>query len=200
VQVAAQERARGDLVGCESGALTSESHILLCEMTVKTRLGPGRRLPQVALSRMRGDSIEEVLTDHIFHGRKVAVVGVVGAFTPVCTAEHVPEFVRRADEVKMLGFDSIVCIVPNDPWTVRAWAERMDPEGKITFLSDGNLQFARELRLTFHGSKSFIGERPRRYMLLASDGMVDRLSVERTPGELTCTRVDDIEREFAAAA
>jgi peroxiredoxin len=172
----------------------------MVETAVKTYIGPGRRLPQVILSKLSRGSIEEVLTDHLFHGRRVAVVGVVGAFTPVCTAEHVPQFVRRADEVKRLGFDAMVCIVPNDPWTVKAWADLVDPEEKITFLSDGNLQFAHQLRVTFQGSKWFIGERPRRYLLLASDGFVERLSVEPTPTELTCTRVEDIEREFAAAA
>lgn len=167
---------------------------------VRTHIGSEKRVPQVALARLRGNLIEEVLTDHFLHGRRIAVVGVVGAFTPICTSMHVPEFVRRADEVKRLGFDNIVCIVPNDPWTVQAWAERIDPARTITFLSDGNLQFARALRLTFNASKSFIGERPRRYMLLANDGIVERLSVEPTPTELTCTRVEDIEREFAAAA
>lgn len=166
---------------------------------MRSLIGPGMRVPQVGLARLDGDTVETVLSDQLLARRRAVVIGIVGAFTPVCTSAHIPEFVDRADDLRRLGFDRVICVVPNDPWTMIAWSRLVDPENKILFVSDGNLSLARSLGLTFEGTGMFLGERSRRYMMLVKDGIVERLTVELIPTELACTRARDVVRQDLAA-
>jgi peroxiredoxin len=152
----------------------------------------GDRIPSVRLARHRENGIEGVSLDGELAGRRVAIVGVIGAFTPVCTEDHVPEFVSGAAAIKRLGYDRVICVVPNDPWTVKAWADQVDPEGRVTFLSDGNLELARRLGVTVPAQDYYLGDRPRRYLLIAVDGSVERLTVESSPLTVSCTGASEL--------
>ncbi len=153
---------------------------------------PGMRLPAVTLSRIDGDSLTDVPLLDTYRHERVVMVGVIGAFTPVCTHEHAPKFVTGAGYLKSLGYDRVICIVPNDPWTVKAWADRIDPEGQVQFLADGNLDLAGQLSVLFDGRSLHLGQRSRRYLVLAKHGIIERLTVEASPYALTCTRPTDV--------
>ena len=159
---------------------------------------PGMSVPAVTLARYDGDQILEIRIDELVRKHRAAIVGVVGAFTPVCTREHVPKFVSGAEYLRSLGFDLIVCVAPNDPWTLKLWADEVDPDGRVTFLADGNLELSRKLRVNFDGAYMHLGERSRRYLMLTRDGLIERLTAEPSPTTLTCTRVEDVARPMAA--
>src|SRR4051794_70069 len=98
----------------------------------------GGRGPDVALGYLADGVIKSVRTPELFAGKKSIVIGVPGAFTPVCTNEHVPDFVRHADEFRSSGYQQLLCIAPNDPFVISAWSLVIDPERKLRFLADGN--------------------------------------------------------------
>lgn len=164
---------------------------------VSTRLGfanatfddraHGAALPRCDFGEIVADSIVRVRSEDIFAGARAVVLGVPGAFTPVCTTRHLPEFIANADALRALGYNRLVCITPNDPWTVRRWAEDVDPSGCIRFLSDGNLAFVRALGLATWAEEAFLGECSKRYLMTVSDGAIERLKVEREVSDLSCT-------------
>src|SRR5262245_13856743 len=114
------------------------------------------------LAEMRGGEILPVSPRALFMGRRAVVIGVPGAFTPLCTLRHVPDFIRSAGALKQSGVDALYCIAPNDPFTVSAWAREVDPGGVVRFLSDGNLEFTRQLGVNIFYRDMFLGERSRR--------------------------------------
>ena len=119
--------------------------------------------------------------DKLTAGKKIAVFGLPGAFTPTCSARHLPSYVDKAEELKGKGVDEIACISVNDPFVMRAWGDR-DGSGDITMLADGNGTFADAVGLTMDGSKFGMGKRSQRYSMIVNDGVVEQLNVE-APGE-----------------
>lgn len=156
------------------------------------RISPGDRIPQAALGRLVHGVVRHVFLDEFLAGRRAVVVGIPGAFTPVCTCEHIPDLLASVDRLRVAGMDEVICIAPNDPWSVEAWAERVDPAGKLTFLSDGNLSFARAVGVTMIDHQHMLGETSARYMMIVSNGFVRRLNVEPHVNKLTCTRAQDV--------
>jgi 2-Cys peroxiredoxin 5 len=154
----------------------------------------GSTLPPVTVGRLvpGTDLIEPVPMSVLLQGRRAVLFGVPGAFTPVCTREHIPGFVEHADRLRRAGVDEVICLAPNDPWTIAAWSSALDPEGKVTFLSDGNLSFAHRLGIVTTHSDFFMGERPSRYLLTAYDNFVESMTIESSPLALTCTRAEDV--------
>lgn len=152
----------------------------------------GRHLPHVTFAELVGESITDLASDVLFGGKRSIIIGVPGAFTPVCTQKHLPDFVVHADRLRASGFELIACITPNDPWVNKAWSDLIDPEGKIRMISDGNLDFARALGLTASCRELHLGERSRRYLIQLRGGKIDRVSVERSILEVACTRPDDL--------
>ena len=151
------------------------------------RIAAGDRLPETRLAALVGDEVvAEPLWRLIGRGR-VVLIGLPGAFTPVCTRVHVPGFVERAPALRASGFDAVVCIASNDPWTVREWARRLDPGGHLAFLSDGNLDFGRAAGLTTRAPELFLGECLSRFVIIASNGAVEKISVETSVHEVGCT-------------
>jgi peroxiredoxin len=157
------------------------------------RVSPGDRLPQVSLGRLVNGAVEHVWLQQLLAGRRAVIVGIPGAFTPVCTCEHIPDLLANADRLRAAGMDYVICVAPNDPWVVEAWAERVDPAGKLTFLSDGNLALARALGVNTIDQQNMLGETSARYTLIAAGGIVHRLNVEGHINDLTCTRAQDVE-------
>ena len=139
---------------------------------------PDTKVPDIQLGFLDGGEIRSVSASELFaHGRTV-VLGVPGAFTPVCTDKHIPDFLAQADTFDMQGCRQLVCIAPNDPFVLEAWAKLVDPERRIRFLSDGNLQFTRALALNCETPNMFIGERSERYLMIVENGTIVRLRVE----------------------
>ncbi len=152
----------------------------------------GRRLPPARVAEIWDGEILEHSVEALFAGRRAVIIGVPGAFTPICTQKHLPDFVAGAGKLKAAGFDLIVCLATNDPWTLGHWAGVVDPERKIRFLSDGNLEFCRKMGLTAARPDLFLGERANRFLMIAENAIVKRLAVEPFVEQLTCTRCADV--------
>ena len=115
------------------------------------------------------------------------MIGIPGAYTPICADRHVPELVRDADRLRAAGFDMIGCIASNDPFVLQKWTREIDPQGKICFLSDGNLEFAAALGLLQTEESLFLGTRSERYALTIEGGFIKRLKVEASIFDVKCT-------------
>jgi glutaredoxin/glutathione-dependent peroxiredoxin len=146
-------------------------------MTIKV----GDRLPAMTLTRATADGPQPIDTGAYFAGRKVALFSVPGAFTPTCSARHLPSFIERYDELKGKGVDEIACVSVNDAFVLQAWAAQSGAEGKVTMLADGNGDFAEALGLAADFSKFGMGKRGLRWSAVVEDGVVSELNVEE-PG------------------
>ena len=141
----------------------------------------GDKLPQAALTIATPDGPQPTNSDDFFAGKRVALFAVPGAFTPTCSARHLPSFVDKAGDLKARGIDEIACISVNDPFVMSAWGER-DGSADITMLSDGNGAFTEAVGLDFDGSKFGMGKRSQRYSMVVNDGKIEQLNVE-APGD-----------------
>lgn len=147
-------------------------------MTIKV----GDTLPQAMFTRVTDQGPEAVDTASYFKGRKVALFSVPGAFTPTCSAKHLPGYVDQAEALKAKGVDEIACTAVNDAFVLGAWSKSADTGGKVTMLADGNAEFAKAVGLEMDGSKFGMGTRGQRFSMLVDDGVVTQLNVE-APGE-----------------
>lgn len=147
-------------------------------MTIKV----GDKLPSATLVKATENGPDQVSTDDFFAGRKVALFAVPGAFTPTCSAKHMPGYVDHAEALKAKGVDEIACVSVNDAFVMDAWGKASNAGDKVTLLADGNGQFAKELGLEMDGSKFGMGTRSQRYSMIVNDGVVESLNVE-APGE-----------------
>jgi peroxiredoxin len=152
----------------------------------------GEHIPLATLNTLK-DGVQAVTTDAIFKGRKVVLFSVPGAFTPTCSAKHLPGYAERLDEFTAKGID-VACMSVNDAFVMDAWAKSQNvPEG-LTMLADGNGVFAEQLGLKFDASAFGMGQRAKRFALYAEDGVVKALHVE-APGEF---KVSSAEAMLAA--
>jgi glutaredoxin/glutathione-dependent peroxiredoxin len=149
----------------------------------------GDRIPSATLLRATAEGPEPVDTDSYFAGRKVALFSVPGAFTPTCSARHLPGFVDKADELKGKGVDEIACVAVNDAFVLQAWAQQSGAEDKVTMLSDGNGDFSKALGLTMDASKFGMGTRGQRWSAIVEDGVVRELNVEE-PGAFSVSSAE----------
>lgn len=146
-------------------------------MTIKV----GDRIPDVQIAIATPEGPQPTTSGEYFKGKKVALFAVPGAFTPTCSARHLPSYVDKAGELKAKGVDEIACTSVNDPFVMTAWGER-DGSADITMIADGNGQLADALGLAMDGSKFGMGKRSQRYSMVVNDGVVEQLNVEG-PGE-----------------
>ncbi len=151
----------------------------------------GERLPRVSLARLGAGVVERTPLDGYLRDRRVVMIGLPGAFTPICTKRHIPELVASAPSLKASGIEEIICVAPNSPWVVDEWARQSDPEGRLTFLSDGNLQLTRGAGLSVRAPDLFLGECSARYALMLLDGVIQKIAVEADVESLACTRPGD---------
>jgi peroxiredoxin len=145
----------------------------------------GQKIPSVKLRKPTPDGVEEVQTDDFFRGRKVVLVTVPGAFTGVCTNQHLPQYVGRAAELKAKGVSEIATVAVNDHHVMRAWGDKLGAAGKVTMLADGNGELARALGLENDMSGAGMGVRYKRSALIVDDGVVESIEVEAKPGDVT---------------
>ncbi|WP_375288786.1 peroxiredoxin [Sphingomonas sp.] len=150
----------------------------------------GDRLPKTTLVKATAEGPEATDTETFFAGRKVALFAVPGAFTPTCSAKHLPGFVEKREELAGKGIDEIACTSVNDAFVMAAWSKSSDAQG-ITMLSDGNGDFAEALGLTMDGSKFGMGKRSQRYSMIVEDGVVTQLNVEG-PGEFRVSSAEHL--------
>ncbi|HMO76020.1 MAG TPA: peroxiredoxin [Sphingopyxis sp.] len=153
-------------------------------MTIQT----GDTLPDAKLVKVTEGGPEQVSTADYFKGRKVALFSVPGAFTPTCSAKHLPGFVEKAEELKAKGIDEIACTAVNDAFVMGAWGKGAGADA-ITMLADGNGAFAEAVGLTMDGTAFGMGKRGQRFSMVVNDGVVEQLNVE-APGEFRVSSAD----------
>jgi peroxiredoxin len=142
----------------------------------------GATIPSLTLIKATAEGPQPVESASFFAGRRVALFSVPGAFTPTCSARHLPSFVEKADELKAKGVDEIACTAVNDAFVMSAWGQSAGVGDKVTMLADGNGEFAHALGLTMDGSKFGMGQRGQRWSALVNDGVVEQLNVEEPGG------------------
>jgi glutaredoxin/glutathione-dependent peroxiredoxin len=147
-------------------------------MTIAT----GDKIPATTFLEPTADGPKPVTSADYFAGKRVALFSVPGAFTPTCSAKHLPSFVENADAIKAKGIDEIACTAVNDAFVMGAWGKANGVEGKVTMLADGNGDFAKAVGLEMDGSKFGLGGRGQRFAMVVNDGTVEHLFVEG-PGE-----------------
>jgi peroxiredoxin len=147
-------------------------------MTIKA----GDRLPHAEFITMTADGQQKISTDVVFSGRKVVLFAVPGAFTPTCSMNHLPGFLKEAQTIKAKGVDTIACTSVNDAHVMNAWAKHSGADGKVLMLADGNGAFAKALGLNVDLNQAGMGERSRRYSMIVEDGVVRAVNVEDKPG------------------
>jgi peroxiredoxin len=139
----------------------------------------GDSIPPATLAKVTGDGPERIDTASYFAGRRIALFSVPGAFTPTCSARHLPGFVDKAAELKAKGIDEIACTAVNDAFVMAAWGKSAGVDDKVTMLADGNGEFAKAIGLEMDGSKFGMGLRAQRYSMIVNDGVVEQLNVEQ---------------------
>ena len=145
-------------------------------MTIKI----GDRLPSTEFKTMTAEGPRPMTTEDIFKGRKVALFGVPGAFTPTCSAKHLPGFLAQYEELKAKGVDQIACVSVNDVYVMAAWGKDQNAGDKVLMLADGNGDFARAIGLEVDFKQYGMGTRCKRFSLLADNGVVKVLNVDES--------------------
>lgn len=135
----------------------------------------GDKIPNV---KVKATDMSDVQTESLFKGKKVVLFAVPGAFTPTCSAKHLPGFIEKADELRKKGVDDIICMSVNDAFVMKAWGEDRGAGDKVRLIADGNGDFAKALGLDFDGSGIGFGVRSQRFAAIVEDGVVKKLAVD----------------------
>ena len=138
----------------------------------------GDKIPSVKVMRWGSDGPEALTTDDLFKGKKVALFGVPGAFTPTCSAKHLPGFVAQADALKAKGVDAIVCISVNDVFVMNAWGKDQDVGDKVAMIADGDAAFTKAAGLELDLTGKGLGLRNQRFSMLVDNGVVKVLNID----------------------
>ena len=159
-------------------------------MTIKV----GDRIPEVTLARMGKDGPETLTTGELFNGKKVVVFALPGAYTPTCSAAHLPGFVISADEILSRGVDTIACVSVNDAFVMDAWGKDHNAD-HIEMLADGNAELSTALGLELDLSAFLMGVRSQRYAMIVDDGVVSFLAVE-SPGQFAVSSAEEVLKQL----
>jgi peroxiredoxin len=144
-------------------------------MTLKV----GDAIPSATFMTVGADGPRPITTDEIFKGKTVALFAVPGAFTPTCSAKHLPGFKANIAQLKAKGVDTIACVAMNDMFVMKAWGDSQNVGDDILMLADGNGDFTKAVDLSMDASRFGMGARSQRYSLIAKDGVVKELNVEQ---------------------
>lgn len=150
----------------------------------------GDTIPEVTLVKATPEGPQAVKSSQYFAGKKVALFSVPGAFTPTCSAKHLPGFVEKAEDLKAKGIDEIVGTAVNDAFVMGAWNKAQGSDD-ITMLADGNADFVTALGLTMDGSGFGMGTRGQRFSMVINDGVVEQINVEE-PGDFRVSSADHL--------
>jgi peroxiredoxin len=154
-------------------------------MTIKV----GDKVPNVTIAQGTAEGPKPVSTEEFFKGKTVALFALPGAFTPTCSAKHLPGFKQHSADLKAKGVDTIACLSVNDAFVMRAWGEDQAVGEDIVMLADGNGDFTRAVGLEMDGSRFGMGTRSQRYSMIVKDGVVKELNVEQG-GEFKVSSAD----------
>jgi len=146
-------------------------------MTIKV----GDKIPSAKLQHKTKDGVQTITTDELFKGKKVVVFALPGAFTPTCSAKHLPGFVNNFNELKGKGVDTVACLSVNDAFVMSAWGKDQNVGDKVMMLADGKGDFTKAVGLTMDGTGYGMGLRSQRYAMVVDDGVVKKLQIE-APG------------------
>jgi len=139
------------------------------------------------LKEMGDAGPKDVTVGEIFKGKRVVLFAVPGAFTPTCSAKHLPGFVKEAEAIRKKGVDDVVCVSVNDAFVMDAWGKAQGAAGKVRMLADGNGEFTKAVGLELDASGFGMGKRSQRYGMVVKDGKVEQLHVEPGPGLNVCS-------------
>ena len=145
-------------------------------------IGVGDKIPAGALTKMGAEGPEPVSTDDLFGGKKVVVFAVPGVFTPTCSAQHLPGFVSKADEMRAKGLDTIACLSVNEVFVMDAWGKDQNAAGKVDMLADGSAALTQELGTVLDLTDRGLGVRSSRYSMIVEDGAVTQINLEEGGG------------------
>lgn len=154
----------------------------------------GDKLPDVKLVKATQSGPEQIASSEFFAGRKIALFSVPGAFTPTCSAKHLPGYVEKADELRTKGIDEIACTAVNDAFVMGAWKDAAGSDD-VTMLADGNGDFAQAVGLTMDSSGFGMGQRAQRYSMIVDDGVVTELNVEQ-PGDFSVSSAEHMLKQL----
>jgi peroxiredoxin len=135
----------------------------------------GDKIPNV---KVKATDMSDLTTDALFSGKKVVLFAVPGAFTPTCSAKHLPGFIEKADEIRAKGVDDIVCMSVNDAFVMKAWGADRGVGDKVRLIADGNGDLTKALGLEFDGSGIGFGLRSQRFAAIVENGVVKKLAVD----------------------
>lgn len=151
----------------------------------------GDTIPAATLRTKDENGINIVSTDELFSGKTVALFALPGAFTPTCSAQHLPGFVQNADAFKSKGVDTVACLSVNDAFVMEAWGKDQNVGDKVLMLADGNCEFTQALDLVLDASRGGLGQRSLRYSMLVEDGVVKQLNIE-DPGQFEKSTAENL--------
>lgn len=143
-------------------------------MTIKI----GDTIPDVTLQQMQEKGVTNINTGDLFKGKKVALFALPGAYTPTCSASHLPGYVVKSDELFAKGIDSIICLSVNDAFVMGAWGKEHNADDRVQMIADGSGDFTRAIGLELDLTKNGMGMRSQRYAMVVNDGVVETLNIE----------------------
>ena len=151
----------------------------------------GDKVPAAKLQIKTKDGVQTKTTDELFKGKKVVLFALPGAFTPTCSAKHLPGFVNNFQAIKAKGVDAIACLSVNDAFVMDAWGKDQNVEDKVMMLADGNADFTKAVGLTMDGTGYGMGTRSQRYAMIIDKGVITALNVE-APGAFEVSSAESI--------
>ncbi|MGQ0665053.1 MAG: peroxiredoxin, partial [Pseudomonadota bacterium] len=147
------------------------------------------------LKHMTKDGMRDITTDEVFKGKKVVLFGLPGAFTPTCSAKHLPGFVEHAGAIKAKGVNAIACLSVNDAFVMDAWGKAQNVAGKVLMLADGNADFTKAVGLELDATANGLGLRCKRFSMLVDNGVIKTLNVEK-PGAFEVSSAEAILKQM----
>ena len=152
----------------------------------------GDRLPEATFKILTSEGPSDITVSEVFSGKKVALFGVPGAYTPTCHGKHVPGFIVKYDSFRSNGVNEIVCVAVNDAFVLDQWAKDTGAVGKIMFLADGLAEFTKAIGLDFDASAAGLGVRSKRFAMIVEDGVVKTLNIEDVPSQCEIASADSL--------
>ena len=141
-------------------------------------INSGDKIPSGALAHKTADGIDQVSTDDLFGGKTVVLFSVPGAFTPTCSAQHLPGFVQKAGDLKAKGVDTIACMAVNDPFVMEAWSKDQNVGDNVMMLADGSAAFTKQLGMELDLVDRGLGVRSQRFAMIVQDGTVKEVLLD----------------------
>jgi len=138
----------------------------------------GDKIPSIELKTMTSDGPDGITTDDLFNGKKVILFGLPGAFTPTCSAKHVPGYVQHADAIKAKGIDTIACVSVNDAFVMGAWGKDQNVGDKVMMLADGSAEFTKAAGLELDLVARGMGVRCQRFSMIVDNGVVQSINID----------------------